>query len=208
MFDLCPLCYTEAMQPDNEKNQVNTSETSENMYEPAPFEDPEAQESADNTQKPKINTEPVHWTASEYVHGEKNWLWFAIFAVVVVALIAIDLLLIKSYTFSALVVVMAAAVLVYSRRAPKEVNYTLSVDQGLYIGEKLYHFSDFKSFGLIRDNDQHSIMLIPIKRFAPGVSVYFPDEVGERIVDILGARLPMENLKLDMIDIIVRKLHL
>jgi len=62
---------------------------------------------------------------------------------VVVALIAIDLLLIKSYTFSALVVVMAAAVLVYSRRAPKEVNYTLSVDQGLYIGEKLYHFSDF-----------------------------------------------------------------
>jgi len=51
-------------------------------------------------------------------------------------------------------------------------------------------------------------MLIPIKRFAPGVSVYFPDEVGEKVVDILGSRLPMENLKLDMIDIIVRKLHL
>lgn len=193
------------MQPDEEKNQVNTSE---NMYEPAPFEDAETQESSDNTQKPKINTEPVHWTASEYVHGEKNWIWFVIFAIVVIALVAIDLILIQSYTFSVLVVVMAAAVLVYSRRSPKEVSYTLSIDQGLYIGEKLYHFSDFKSFGLIRDNDQHSIMLIPIKRFAPGVSVYFPDEVGERIVDILGARLPMENLKLDMIDIIVRQLHL
>lgn len=193
------------MKPDDEKNQVNTSE---NMYEPAPFEDAETQESSGDTQKTKINTEPVHWTASEYVHGEKNWIWFVIFAIVVVALVAIDLILIQSYTFSVLVVVMAAAVLVYSRRSPKEVSYTLSIDQGLYIGEKLYHFSDFKSFGLIRDNDQHSIMLIPIKRFAPGVSVYFPDEVGERIVDILGARLPMESLKLDMIDVIVRKLHL
>lgn len=193
------------MQPDDEKNQVNTSE---NMYEPAPFEDEESQESSDDTKNPTINTEPVHWTASEYVHGEKNWIWFTLFAVVVILLIALDLIFIQSYTFSALVVVMATAVLVYSNRSPKEVSYTLSVDQGLYIGERLYHFSDFKSFGLIQDHEQHSIMLIPIKRFAPGVSVYFPDEVGERIVDILGARLPMENLKLDMIDVIVRKLHL
>jgi len=61
---------------------------------------------------------------------------------------------------------------------------------------------------LIRDGEHHSIMLIPIKRFAPGVSVYFPEEVGEKIVDILGARLPMEILKLDAIDLIVRKLRL
>jgi hypothetical protein len=78
----------------------------------------------------------------------------------------------------------------------------------LYIGEKLYHFADFKAFGLIRDGEHHSIMLIPVKRFAPGISVYFPEEVGEKIVDILGDRLPMELLKLDVIDIIVRKLRL
>jgi len=51
-------------------------------------------------------------------------------------------------------------------------------------------------------------MLIPTKRFAPGVSVYFPDDAGEKIVDILGQRLPMEELKLDVIDIVVRKLRL
>jgi hypothetical protein len=38
--------------------------------------------------------------------------------------------------------------------------------------------------------------------------VYFPEEAGEKIVDILGQRLPMETLKLDMIDILVRKLRL
>jgi hypothetical protein len=78
----------------------------------------------------------------------------------------------------------------------------------LYIGEKLYHFNEFKAFGLIKDREHHSIMLIPTKRFAAGVSVYFPEEVGEKIVDILGARLPMEPLKLDAVDIIVRKLRL
>ena len=193
------------MQPDEPKNQeVEATE----MYEPASFEAAEGIDQGSTPEKPPIDTTPVHWKASEYVHGEKNWIWFSLFALVVIAFVTVDLLFIKSYTFSVLVIVMAAAVLVYAQRPAKEVDYTLSIDQGLYIGDKLYHFSDFKAFGLIKDEGQHSIMLIPIKRFAPGVSVYFPDEVGERVVDILGARLPMENMKLDVIDVIVRKLHL
>jgi len=103
---------------------------------------------------------------------------------------------------------MAIAVIVYTRRPPREIQYTLSGKHGLYVGDKLYNLADFKAFGLIRDGENHSIMLIPIKRFAVGVSVYFPQEAGEKIVDILGARLPMENLKLDMIDVIVRRLRL
>jgi hypothetical protein len=103
---------------------------------------------------------------------------------------------------------MALAVVVYARRPPRSINYTLSGNQGLYIGETLHHFSEFKAFGLINDNGQHSIMLIPIKRFSLGLSVYFPEEVGEKIIDILGARLPMKPLNLDAIDIIVRKLRL
>lgn len=155
-----------------------------------------------------VEDEPVKWMANEYFHPEKNGLWYVLFALVVLGFIAVDLFVLKSYTFSVLVVVMAAAVIVYSRRAPRSIQYVLSGKQGLYIGEKLYNFADFKAFGLIRDGEHHSIMLIPVKRFGPGVSVYFPEEVGEQIVDILGNRLPMEILKLDAIDIIVRKLRL
>jgi hypothetical protein len=155
------------------------------------------------------DNEAVHWVASEYIAAEKSSLWFIIFSIIAVTLVAIDILLIKSYTFSVLVVVMALAVVVLSRRPSQQVNYTLSGQQGLYVGEQLHHFSEFKSFGLIIDDDgNHSIMLVPIKRFSLGVSVYFPQEVGEQIIDILGARLPMEDIKLDIVDKIVRTLRL
>lgn len=151
---------------------------------------------------------PITWTAQEYVHIDKGPGWFILFALVVVGLIALDVLLLKSWTLSVLVIVMAIAVIVYIRRPPRTLTYALSPKQGLYVGEQLYPFENFKAFGLIQDGDHHSIMLIPRKRFAPGVSVYFPENAGERIVDILGQRLPMETLKLDVVDIIVRKLRL
>jgi len=198
------------MQPEQQnnywKNEADTDEISE-MYTPEPVDDSVDVDDSTST-KPEIENAPVHWTASEYIHEEKNGLWFILFAIVALAFIAVDILFLKSYTFSVLVIVMAVAVVIYSRRPPRVIKYTLSGDQGLYVGENLYHFSEFKSFSLIKDDQHNSIMLIPIKRFAPGVSVYFPEEVGEEIVDILGARLPMGMLKLDLIDIIIRKLRL
>ena len=103
---------------------------------------------------------------------------------------------------------MAVAIVIYVRRPPRVLTYALSPVQGLYVGERLYHFDEFRAFGLIKDGENHSIMLIPRKRFSPGVSVFFPEEAGERIVDILGQRLPVEELKLDIVDVVVRKLRL
>lgn len=186
-----------------------------NYWEHAPEDEteeaPVAEIPADGTPSGRVKSavdDTVNWVASEYVHLEKNALWFVIFAFVVLGLIATDVFLLKSWTFSLLVIVMAVAVIVYIRRPPREIQYGLSGKHGLYVGERLYNLTDFKAFGLIRDGEHHSIMLIPVKRFSPGVSVYFPEEVGEKIVDILGARLPMETLKLDVIDIIVRRLRL
>jgi len=211
------------MQPEQPNNNLQpeppTEEISE-MYTPsdATAEESEPTENIqtaiDETSNQPIQSvaedEPVHWSASEYIHQEKNGLWFVIFGIVVISFVAIDILLIKSffYSFSILILIMAFAIIMYSRRPPRIIDYTLSGDQGLYVGERLYHFSEFKSFGLIKDQGEHSIMMIPVKRFSPGLTVYFPEESGEKIVDIFGARLPMQDLKLDAIDIIVRTLRL
>jgi len=205
-------CYTKNMQPDQQDSsqpQLDKREPEDitGVYTPSPIID-KVNTIIDNSKKPVIENPPIHWSAHEYIYKEKSGLWFVMFVVVILIFIVLDVFLLKSYTFSVLVIVMAVAVIVYSRRPPRVIDYTLSGDHGLYIGEKLYHFSEFRAFGLIREDGNNSIMLIPIKRFSPGVSVYFPQEVGEQVVDIFGARLPMETIKFDIIDVIVQKLRL
>jgi hypothetical protein len=169
------------------------------------FDEPVA---APTTDEKLTQDDPINWTAQEYIHLEKNGLWFAAFAIIVLGIVALDILLLHTWTISLLVVVIAVAIIIYSRRAPRTLHYAISPAQGLYVGERLYRFDEFKAFGMIRDGEHYSIMLLPVKRFAPGVSVYFPEEAGEKIVDVLGKRLPMENLKLDAIDIVTRWLRL
>lgn len=181
--------------PQNDPGQLPPEDDQQRQPEPLSIED-----TPDNP--------PITWAAQEYVHLDKGPWWFIIFALVVLGFIALDIFLLRSYTLSLLIVVMAIAVIVYIRRPPRTLTYALSPKQGLYVGEQLHSFEDFKAFGLIKDGDHHSIMLIPRKRFAPGVSVYFPEDAGERIVDILGQRLPMETLKLDAVDVLVRMLRL
>jgi len=199
------------MAGEDPQNYWQNPENEQEAPADAPVADATAEQPSEPVAAPAEDTPdnpPVTWTAQEYIHMDRSPIWFIIFVVVVLGLIAVDVFLLQSWTFSALVIVMAIALVIYIRRPPRTLTYALSPAQGLYVGERLYHFDEFKAFGLIQDGPHYSVLLIPRKRFAPGVSVFFPDEAGERIVDILGQRLPMENLKLDVVDVIVRKLRL
>lgn len=158
-------------------------------------------------EEPVDLSEPVKWQAQEYIHQEKNSTWFIGFGVVLALFMAVAIFLMQSWTFAALLVVIAVVILVLAKRPPRIMNYSLS-EKGLHIGDTLHAFSDFRAFGVIHDGQEYSIMLIPTKRFLPGITVYFPEASGEDIVDALGSRLPMQELRLDVIDKIVRKLRL
>lgn len=151
--------------------------------------------------------EVIRWQANEHIFREKNPIWYVIFAIVVLSLIAVALFLVRSWTFAILVPVMAAALVIYVRRPPALISYTLS-RKGLHINDRLYAFDLYKEFGLIHDDDENAVLLVPRKRFQPGVTVYFPEEVGEAVVDMLVARLPMHEVKLDPIDRLIRRLHI
>jgi hypothetical protein len=151
--------------------------------------------------------EPIQWRAVEYIQQNKQPVWYLGFAGVVVVLMVLAIWLMQAWTFAVLILVMAAALLVYSHRPPRELTYVLS-EKGLYINDQLHPMGEFKSFGVVKSEQINSLMLIPIKRFRPGLSVYFPSEVGEQVVDLMGAYLPMQDLKLDFFDTIVQKLRL
>lgn len=148
----------------------------------------------------------LEWEASEYIHHDKSPLWFAGFAGVMLVLLAIAYFLTHAWTFIILVVVMAIAIAVFATRPPRTLHYALTAT-GMHIEESYYHYSDFRAFGIIEDGGLYSIMLIPTKRFMPAVNIYFSEDDGEKIVDILGARLPMQELHLDSVDRLMRRLR-
>lgn len=203
-------------EPSNVPNEAPSQATSGPIVTMAPDQplegaplvapEPEAAPAVDQNAKPVDDT-LVRWQAAEYIHREKDVLWYTLFALVAVILTGIAIFVMKEITFAILVPVMAVTLFIYTRRPPRVLDYTLS-RQGLHVNDHLYPFAEFKSFGVIHDGDEYSVLLVPTKRFKPGVSVYFPEEAGEAIVDMLGARLPMREVHLDFMDRLIRKLRI
>ncbi|MGH7196936.1 MAG: hypothetical protein ACREGJ_04210 [Candidatus Saccharimonadales bacterium] len=150
-------------------------------------------------------TEPISWEASEYIHHSKDIVWFVGFGLIVAVLIGVAIWL-ASWTFLALVVVMAVAFVIFALRQPRVVHYSLT-DRGVQIGEKTYDYTDFRAFGVVPDGGIYSVMLVPTKRFMPAVTMYFAEEDGEKIVDVLSVHLPMEEFNQDPIDQLMRRLR-
>ncbi len=150
--------------------------------------------------------EAVSWDAEEYVIRSRNTWWYVGLVVVTLALSALAVWL-EGWTFLILIILSAITILISNLRPPRKLHYTLDKN-GLTEGTKLYKYEDFKAFGILKEEEHFSAILIPKKRFGLQVKVYFPMGSGEAIVDALGARLPMEEVKLDVLDKIVNFLRI
>ncbi len=180
-------------------------QTAQTVAEPAPTSDaPLASEPMGRPQTMQGNG--FEWQASEYVEHEKSAKWFIVLIVVALALAALAVFLLKNYTFAILIVVMAVAVAVWAKRPAAEMQYQLDAS-GVSVNGKHFAMHDFRAFGVLQDGGIYAVTLLPTKRFSPGVTIYFPHELGEQIVDMLGMALPMEDMQPDWIDKLTRKLN-
>ncbi len=152
-------------------------------------------------------TEPIAWNAPEGVRVQRGAVWYVLFAIVLAGLMALAILVFQNWTFAILLPIMAVALFVLSNKNPQTINYAIS-PKGIYIADTLHDFSEFRAFGLLHENGQHSILLLPVKRFSPGLTIYFSEAEGEKIVDMLGARLPMQEIKPDTLEKFIRLIKL
>ncbi len=150
--------------------------------------------------------ESVSWEAEEYIKRTRNVWWYIGLFVIGAGLCALSVYF-KQWTFLVLIIVCIIAILATSIRPPRKIRYSLD-SSGLTEGERLHKYEDFRAFGILKEGSHFSAILIPKKRFALSVKVYFPETNGEAIVDALGARLPMEDVKLDFLDKIVNFLRI
>lgn len=191
--------YTPNQEPALQAPSEQSSElTSQDLSQPEAANEDRAQE---------VNDAVVQWEAPEYLALERGKVWYIWFAVVVLALVAVSIFFIKSFTFTILIPVMATALFVYTRRPPAIVSYTVS-RKGVHVNDKLYTYQEFKAFSVHSAVGQHVLTLVPLKRFNFGLTAYFPEEVGEALVDMLAARLPMQTYSTDFIDKLLAKLRM
>ena len=150
--------------------------------------------------------ETVSWTASEYIAHQKSLQWYLVLGGAA-AVLALLIWLLTKDKISALVVIFGAALLGgYGARSPRELQYELTVNQ-LAIASKVYSLSDFRSFTVDDQQLFSSVNLMPLKRFAPGLSIYFSSDDEAAIIDLLAVSLPMEVHKSDPIDKLMRRIR-
>ena len=185
-------------------HQVGVPEQDAVSPEPTPNDN---QPASGSTPSDKDDEAVLRWEGPEYIEHDRNGIWYAIFAVITLVFMALSIFLLKSVTFTVLIPVMAVALFVYTRRPAQHISYTLS-RKGIYVNDKLHPYSEFKAFAVNTRNGVNSVIIIPRKRFQIALTAYFSEEVGEALVDMLAARLPMQTYTPDFLDKLLAKLRI
>lgn len=145
------------------------------------------------------------WQASEYVHHHKSAVWYLGLLSVVAVLVAATVLL-HYWLEAGVIVLMGVATVVYASKPPRTLMYELT-PQGVVIEGKRYPFGDFRSFGVLADEEWHSIDLEPAKRLRPRITMLFNTEDLDAIVGHLELHLPREDRQPDTIEQLTRYLR-
>lgn len=167
-----------------------------------------------HTQDATPSTEPqqqpagdsVQWTASEFLAHQKSGKWYVLLILAAVVVSAFIYGITRDWMSSSMVVIVAVLFAIVAGRKPRTLQYGLSSYE-LVIQEKHYPLANYKSFSVINEGAINSIMLIPIKRFAQGVSMYYAPEDEGRIINVLSAALPYEERQQDPVDRLMQRIR-
>lgn len=181
--------------PDTSSNWQFKAEGQDSSVQPQPSDHTDFS----HTQQDVSAAEDVSWTASEFIAHEKSLSWYLAMAASVLIFTAIVYLITRDKITAGIIIFAAIVFGVYAKRQPRTLNYHLETS-GLTIGEKFYDFGQFRSFVLAHEGALSSISFMPLRRFMPVLTVYYSPADEQKIVQLLSARLPMENLRKDVID--------
>ncbi|MEI6237340.1 MAG: hypothetical protein WCP03_01945 [Candidatus Saccharibacteria bacterium] len=156
------------------------------------------QEQANEMKEPKPIGDSVSWSASEFVLHEKTSGWHLLVGIGSVVLAIAVYFLTKSLFGAVTIVIVGVMVSIFGNLKPRVLDYVVS-PEGITIGEKHYEYILFRSFAVI-DSPHPNLQLMPQKRFAVPITMYFTPDDEDRIVDVLGEYLPFEHQERDFVD--------
>ena len=125
-------------------------------------------------------------------------------AAIVVAGLAF--LITKDWTTTTVICVTAVLFGYMAAQKPRTLKYVID-SRGVTIGTKQYPYSMFKTFSVLTDTALHSVQLLPLKRFMPPLSLYYPPDQEDQIVETLVRFLPFATAKNDPFDRLMTRIR-
>ena len=167
----------------------------------------QAENTASSTQPSAApGADSVSWSASEFVAHDKSIQWFINLGAAAVIIAGVIYILTRDYITAAVILFAALLLAVMARRSPKELQYRVD-DRGIQVDGKFYGFDQFRSFSVVQEGAFSSLEFVPLKRFAPLLTVYYAPDHEEVIFDILPKFLPLEKSHRDLIDSFMNRIR-
>lgn len=132
----------------------------------------------------------IAWESPAFAYYEKSWLWMG--GAVLVGLIFLGIFFyLQDYSAMAVVVAGTTVFLQQARKKPEDVQYAVDTD-GIKVGERLYSWTELKSFWLIDEEHGGHLYLETTSRLLPVRTIHLanvePSEVRARLVQHLPER--------------------
>ncbi len=152
--------------------------------------------------------EKIEWEADEYTSSKRGPVFYIAFALAVLSLCALAIM-IRSWTFLAVIIVAAVALIVQTHGKPPKARYAISPDE-IKINARSYPLADFKSYSIALNTaaEPISISFVPRKRFKGQVTLQFgPKFELKKLQKLLEKRLPEVTDQAGLLDIISQKIR-
>lgn len=145
----------------------------------------------------------VEWSASEFIHHDKGFLWYASF-VLLIGLVIAGVYWLTHDIFSVIGIACLAIILgVVTSRKPRVLDYRLD-HTGVTVGQTFYPYAAYKSFAVVEEGPFTSVVFVPMKRLALPLNLYLAPEDEEKAVEVLGRYLPIQRGELSGFDHLMR----
>jgi hypothetical protein len=160
------------------------------------------QESMPNSSEPTI----FSWSAPEFIEHHKTVKWFVALALIFIVIIAGVFLLTKS-VFPVIMLALIGLIFgIIAARKPRIIEYFISL-HGVKLGNRFVSYSEFKSFNAVRQFNLGSIILNPLKRFMPPVTINYDLSIEDKVIALISDYLPMTAPSDDPVEILMRKIR-
>ncbi len=149
----------------------------------------------------------INWEMDEFLDHRRGLLWYSTIFFGASILTLVSFLVTREIIAPIAIFVMAIMAALYSFKKPSRKKYSLT-SLGLKIGSRLYDYSNFRTFSLIKDNGIAALYLITNQRFIPPITIYLPLDKDKHIIKRLSRHIAYTPSGLQWSDRLMQYLRL